>query len=279
MRRLPTFLIVGAPRCGTTSLARYLGAHPAVFMAATKEVHYFDSVPDRGVPWYAAHFEGVTDETAIGEATPNYLSDPCAIQRIAELLPDVRAIAILRNPADRAYSAFQHGRSIGRETRSFLDALDDELHGRSATDPHGRDLPPYIREGRYGEQLRGLAAVLPRDRIHVELFDDLSCEPRSTYERVCAFLDLSPEPVPEIVGQVVNRHQGFRSLRLRRLVKRLPDRREWRTVGRAIGAINRRSDTYEPMPSREREVLRDLYRDDMGTLTTWLGRDLSAWQS
>jgi hypothetical protein len=246
-------------------------------MAATKEIHYFDSMPDRGVSWYAAHFEGVSHETAIGEATPNYLSDAGAAGRIAELLPDVRAIAMLRNPADRAYSAFQHGRSIGREARSFRDALDDELDGRSATDPDGRSLPPYIREGRYGEQLQCLSMSIPRDRIHVELFDDLGGDPRAMYQRVCAFLGVSPEPVPEIVGRVVNGHQGFRSLRVRRLTKRFPDRFAWRTVERTLGAINRRSAIYEPMSGIERGLLKDLYREDIEALATWLGRDLSAW--
>ena len=121
--------------------------------------------------------------------------------------------------------------------------------------------------------------VLPSDRIHVELFDDLERDPRSTYQRVCGFLSVSAEPVPEIVGRVVNGHQGFRSLRLRRLVKQLPDRRGWRTVGRALGAINRRPAAYGPMSEDERVLLRDLYHDDVGALATWLGRDLSEWQT
>ena len=277
--RLPTFLIMGAPRSGTTSLARYLGAHPHVFMAPTKEVHYFDSMPDRGVSWYAEHFDGVVDETAIGEATPNYLSAAGAPERIAALLPDVRAIAILRNPVDRAYSAFQHGRSIGRETRSFRNALGDELDGRRAMDPAGRDLPPYIWEGRYGEQLEHLASLLPRDRIHVELFDDLERDPRATHQRVCSFLGVAVEPVPPIVGRVVNGHQGFRSLALRRLLKRLPDGRGWRAAGRALGAFNRRSAAYEPIEDGDRTLLLDLYRDDIATLETWLGRDLLSWRT
>jgi hypothetical protein len=246
-------------------------------MAATKEIHYFDSMPDRGVSWYAAHFEGVSHETAIGEATPNYLSNAGAAGRIAELLPDVRAIAMLRNPADRAHSAFQHGRSIGREARSFRDALDDELAGRSATDPDGRSLPPYIREGRYGEQLQRLSMSIPRDRIHVELLDDLGGDPRAMYQRVCAFLGVATEPVPEIVGRIVNGRQGFRSLRVRRLVKRLPEGPVRRAMGRTLGTLNRRSAADEPMPDSHRAFLNDLYRDDLETLATWLGRDLSAW--
>lgn len=246
-------------------------------MAATKEIHYFDTVPDRGVSWYAAHFEGVKDEIAIGEATPNYLSNPGAAARIGELLPAVRLIAILRNPADRAYSAYQHGRSIGRETRTFVAALEDELEGRVARDARGRDLPPYIEEGRYIGQLQRLSTYVPRGRIHAVLFEDLLGEPADTYRGVCSFLGVSEDPVPEIVGRVVNGHQGFRSLSLRRIVKRLPDRRLWHALGRALGAVNRRSQAYPPMSERERATLGDLYDADVDRLAVWLDRDLSGW--
>lgn len=276
--RLPTFLIVGAPRCGTTSLARYLGAHRDVFMAPTKEIHYFDAQPDKGLAWYAAHFDGVRDEAMIGEATPNYLSSAEAIERIDHALPDVRAIAILRNPVDRAYSAYQHGCSIGRETRSFCDALEDELHGRSVMDRQGRPLPPYILEGRYAAQLERFSTHVPRERIHVALFEDLQHEPGPTYREVCAFLSVASDPVPAIVGQVVNGHQGFRSLALRGFVKGLPDRRVGRFASRALGAMNRRAASYPPMMADDRAVLRDMYRADIDALEDWLGRDLSAWR-
>jgi hypothetical protein len=248
-------------------------------MAPTKEIHYFDVQPDRGLAWYAAHFDGAHDGSAVGEATPNYLSNAQAVERIADALPDVRAIAILRDPVDRAYSAYQHGCSIGRESRTFSDAIEDELDGRLSMDPQGRPLPPYIREGRYGEQLEGFSSRVPRERIHVALFEDLQREPEATYRAVCTFLGVAPDPVPAIVGRVVNGHQGFRSLRLRGFVHRLPDRRLGRFAARALGTMNRRAATYPPMTEHERAVLRGVYRVDVDALEGWLGRDLSAWRS
>lgn len=271
--RLPTFLIVGAPRCGTTSLARYLGAHPDVFMAPTKEVHYFDAVTDPGLGWYAARFSGVTSELAIGEATPNYLAVEGAAERIAAALPDVAAIAILRDPVERAYSAYRHSRSIGRERRGLRTALEDELADRTERDPQGRSLPSYILEGRYGEQLSRLADLIGRERVHAAFFDDLRDRPIEVFREACTFIGVTPDPVPPIVGKVVNGHQGFRSLRLRRIVRRLPDGAASRTVGRALGALNRRTEAYPPMDERDREFLADLYRDDENVLRIWLGRD------
>src|SRR5688572_14326389 len=113
--RLPDFLIVGAMRSGTTSLHKYLQAHPDVFVASGKEVHFFDRRYGRGLDWYRSRFAGVTTERVVGEATPAYMYDENAIARIAHDLPDARLIVVLRNPVDRAYSHYWRNRSRGRE--------------------------------------------------------------------------------------------------------------------------------------------------------------------
>src|SRR5689334_25080325 len=103
---LPNFVVIGAPKAGTTALSRYLGDHRDGFVAAQKEVHYFDRdhLFSRGVEWYEAQFEGAGGVRAVGDATPGYMYSREAIDRMAALLPDVRLIATLRNPVDRAYS-------------------------------------------------------------------------------------------------------------------------------------------------------------------------------
>ncbi|MGH2726565.1 MAG: sulfotransferase domain-containing protein, partial [Actinomycetota bacterium] len=119
--QLPNFLILGAMKAGTTSLAYWLGEHPDVFLAPGKELFFFN-VPQRwelGVDWYRSQFAGSEGKIARGEATPGYLGHPQAAERIAATLPDVRLIALLRHPADRAYSQYWHNRATGTETRTF----------------------------------------------------------------------------------------------------------------------------------------------------------------
>jgi hypothetical protein len=106
--RLPNFLIVGAMKSGTTSLARYLGAHPQAYVAPEKEINFFERgyVWNRGVDWYASRFEGAGDALAVGEASPSYMYWPTAIERMASVVPDARLIALLRDPVERAYSHY-----------------------------------------------------------------------------------------------------------------------------------------------------------------------------
>src|SRR4051812_42429120 len=106
--RAPDFLIVGAAKAGTTSLAAYLAEHPDVFMARRKELHFFGREKEyrRGWEWYCSHFEGAGDARAVGEATPDYMWRERAVERIAQDLPKARIIATLRHPVDRAYSHY-----------------------------------------------------------------------------------------------------------------------------------------------------------------------------
>ncbi|MEJ2557594.1 MAG: sulfotransferase domain-containing protein, partial [Anaerolineae bacterium] len=118
MRVLPDFLIIGAQKCGTDSLFRYLGGHPCIKLASSKEAHYFDLKFDKGINWYRSHFPLIPYKYSVkrlrkqdlitGEATPYYLFHPHAPGRAAAIVPHVKLIVLLRNPADRAYSHYNH---------------------------------------------------------------------------------------------------------------------------------------------------------------------------
>src|SRR3954470_22907026 len=136
-RMLPTFLISGAQRCGTTSMYKTLSQHPQVLPAVLhKGVHYFDTSFGRGLDWYRGHFPtraaarrvaeavGVPEGRVItGESSPYYMFHPMAGRRIAATLPDARLIILLRDPVERAYSAFTHESARGFEDLSFERAL------------------------------------------------------------------------------------------------------------------------------------------------------------
>lgn len=268
-------------RSGTTSLARYLGEHPDVFVPPRKEIRYFDVPSNARIEWYAAHFKEAIRESAIGEATPNYMYEPQAIHRIADLLPSARLIAILRDPATRAYSHYWMNRALRREPLEFLEAIEKEEARLARAPRRDRLWYSYVDQGRYLRQLQHVCKFFPRDQLHIMLFEDLRDVPNTSYAAVCRFLGVRDDFAPLLLGRKINKYQGFRSLAVRRFVNTLlPMRsRPWQVISGSIGTMNRRSGEYPPMSAEERAVLVDLFRNENEALADWLRRELSLWDS
>ena len=216
-RMSPGFLICGAQRCGTTSMYRALSQHPAVMKAVLhKGVHYFDTGYLNGRGWYQAHFpltvsakrvekrEGVEPMTF--ESAPYYLWHPLAASRIAQDLPDVKIIVLLRDPAERAYSAYTHEKARDYETESFERALeleDGRLEGEEekliadpAYNSHSHQHHAYVHRGRYLPQLQRMEKEVGRDRLHVVDCDDFFADPEPAWREVIQFLDLPTDKIP-----------------------------------------------------------------------------------
>lgn len=211
-RLLPSFLICGGQRCGTTSLYRALAAHPAILKPVLhKGVHYFDTGYHHGPRWYRAHFP--LHRTAhrlaarIGaipmafESSPYYLYHPHAIARIARDLPWVRVVVLVRDPVARAHSQHAHELARGFEHElSFERALALEparLGGESErmlADPGYRSFAhqhhAYRARGEYARYLERMAAHLPRERILVLESAELFSAPERLYDRLLDFLGL-----------------------------------------------------------------------------------------
>lgn len=217
-RMLPSFLIAGGQRCGTTSLHRALIAHPLVTGPVFhKGINYFDVNYHRGPDWYRGHFPRAASvrrkaRSWLGSAEPQamessgyYLYHPLALPRIAADLPDVKLIVMLRNPVERAYSAYKHEVARGFEPASFERALELEaqrLEGeeeRLRTEPgyqsHAHRHQAYLARGRYAEQLERVFEVFARDRVHVLDSEDFFEAPVTTYAAVLEFLGL-PDWMP-----------------------------------------------------------------------------------
>ncbi len=213
MRMEPDFLIVGAQRAGTTSLYKTLVQHPAVLPAGLhKGVHYFDTDYQQGAAWYRSHFplrltaarsgrrHGTTPIT--GEASPYYMFHPMVPGRIASDLPDARLVVLLRDPVERAYSAYTHERARGFETLPFEDAIaaePDRLAGeeeRLRADPSyvspAHQHNAYLARGRYIEQLERLESAVGRDRLCVIDSDELFVDFQSVFPPVLEHLGLDP---------------------------------------------------------------------------------------
>jgi hypothetical protein len=207
-RALPSVLIIGAQKAGTTSLFNYLTSHPDVYPSLGKEIHYFDLHYARGLRWYRGRFpyrrrlggQGVTID-----ASPYYLVHPLAPMRAAQLLPEARLIALLRNPIDRALSHYQHEMRGGRESLSFADAIASEPARLAGEEERLRTEPSYysaahhrysyLHRGRYVEQLRRWARHFPRAQLLVLQSERLFDDPAGTVALVCDFLGLPRHPL------------------------------------------------------------------------------------
>ncbi|KUL36621.1 sulfotransferase domain-containing protein [Actinoplanes awajinensis] len=213
-RMLPSFLICGGQRCGTTSLYRALAAHPVVLKAVLhKGVHYFDTSYERGIDWYRAHFpsrrsaEKIAEKYGVPaqtfESAPYYMYHPQAVARIAGDLPFAKLVVLVRDPVERAYSQHHHEVARGFETeRDFGRAVALEparLHRkeeRLASDPgyysFAHQHHAYRARGEYARYLSVMAQHVGRERIHVVESERFFAEPEPVYDEVCAFLGLPP---------------------------------------------------------------------------------------
>jgi hypothetical protein len=191
---LPEFVIIGAQRCGTTSLYRYLAGHPSVRTASGKELQFLSLHHRRGLRWYRGHFPARPPGVRSFEASPYYLFDPEVPARAAALLPQARFIALLRDPVERAYSHYLHSRAYGVEPLSFADAIDAEPDRLAGAGHAARRRWSYLARGRYAEQLERWFAQVPRERLLVLRTERLSTD----YPRVLDFLGLEAH-TPELV--------------------------------------------------------------------------------
>jgi Sulfotransferase domain len=204
-RMLPSFLIVGAQRCGTTSLFKALIQHPAVRRPfGRKGIHYFDVGYHHGLGWYRSHFPLSLpgSRTITGESSPYYMFHPLAPQRIARDLPGVRLIVALRDPVERAYSAHAHEFARGFETEPFERALELEaerlageerrLRGDDHAQSHSYQHQAYLTRGHYIDQLQQLDMLIGRDSIHVVDSASFFADPAPTFGALISFLGLAP---------------------------------------------------------------------------------------
>jgi Sulfotransferase domain len=212
LRARPDFILVGAQRCGTTSLFRALMAHPQILRPVFhKGVNYFDMNYFRGERWYRGHFPLVAVARArtanhgpprVFDASGYYMYHPTAPERIAKDLPAVKLIAMLRDPVERAYSAYQHEFARGFEWEAFERALDlegerlvgeiDRMRSDQTYESFAHRHHSYTRRGHYAEQLAVFLKLFGPEQLLVIDSEAFFTDPAAEYKRIVDFLDVEP---------------------------------------------------------------------------------------
>jgi len=189
---LPDFIIVGVQKAGTNTLALNLSRHPQVFMAKgllnRRELHFFDNEQNwqRGEAWYREHF--CHPDKLQGEKTPKYMFTAASRERMAEVCPRARLIVSLRNPVDRAYSAWNfYNHNPQARGKNPWSQLPFRESFRTYSDLRDRGL--------YAEQLRHLLELYPRERVHIIIAERMRADPDGTSARLLGFLGLRPAPI------------------------------------------------------------------------------------
>lgn len=299
---LPNFLIIGAAKSGTTSLFNYLGQHPQIYtkkkepgffayagqkvnLAGPEDQERFEKrvVADRRQ--YEALFAGVTTEKAYGEASVAYLYVPGTAERIHQYVPEMRLIAILRNPVERAFSSYMHMRRDGREPLpTFAEALEAEAERIEANWDY---IWHYTRLGFYYEQLRVYYSLFPADQIAVFLFEDFKRDPVQVIQSICRFLDVddafwpdtalkynvSGEPRWPWLHDFVSRPHPVKTA-----VKPLLPLKWRKRMGTQASSWNL-AKQKPALPGEIKQKLQTLYYEDILHLQTLIGKDLTSWLS
>ena len=208
-QKKPNFIIIGAMKAATTSLYTYLKQHPDVFMTAIKEPMFFNNFQNNNnfkilgrktkkittFEQYYPLFDAVKNEKAIGEASPTYISSENCPNLIQQHLPNVKIIAVLRQPVARAYSNFLHARRANRESISdFETAFNKETERKTE---NWSPLYHYKSKGYYTEQLERYFTLFPKENIKVLLFEDLVNNPIETTQELFKFLNIDKSFIPE----------------------------------------------------------------------------------
>jgi hypothetical protein len=300
---MPNFLVIGAAKCGTNALCSYLAQHPQIYFNAHQETMFFCAEGQPTIPYcgpgdrktlrdwdfwvhtrdrYQTLFRNASTEPAIGEGSTWYIYDEQAPERIRQHIPHAKLIAVLRNPVERAYSAFTMLLRDGREPiGDFATALAQEDKRVGAK---WEPLWHYRRMGFYYAQLKRYYDTFDAAQIRVVLYDDFNARPDEVMRDLYTFLEVDPAFVADTSARL-NVSLVPKNLAYHRL---LAGENPVTAVVRAVAPIGFRRRIKNrlitpnlvkppPMPPEVRSRLVDVFRQDIMQLQDLLGRDLSQW--
>lgn len=290
---LPNFFVVGAQKAGTTSLHKYLSAHPDIYLPAQKETKFF-ARPDRyaqGIEEYERrYFSGCSGESAVGEVDPDYMFYEEALDRMGKHLDlgKVKFIFLLRNPVERAYSHYLMTCRRGEESLEFGEAILAEKD-RAVGDFFSRSRYSYVSRGLYLDQIERFVQRAGRENVLVLLTENLQKDPVNTLERSFEFLGVDPDI--DIAGLERKYHGATlpRSVGLVRLMKgENPVKNAFRILvpvhsvrswlKKKMQAWNQSDRKIPALSTADRDYLNQLYKPHNDALAAFTGYGLEGWR-
>ncbi len=285
----PDFFIIGAPKCGTTSMDAWLSEHPSIYMAK-KEPHYFNTdhknrkITDSTV--YHALFAGATEtHLTIGESSVRYLYSQDAVSNILNYNPNAKFIVMLRNPIDMVYSWHNQIYVSGLEPiKDFTTAWGLQEQRLSGQDMRQCAEPKMLNYGavcQLGEQLQRLYQQVPPERVHLIFFDDLQQNARQSYQSVLHFLGVADDH-----KQAFMIHNPAKKHRIRLLTNSLNELGKIKIrlgikhnfgIAEFMKAKNIKTQKRKPLSAEMRRTLIDYFSDDINLLAKLSGRNLDDW--
>lgn len=289
MKKMPNFLIIGAMKSGTTALYNSLNQHPQVYMSRLKEPNFFaydgtEKFPVTNLEDYQALFEGVTNQKLIGEASTTYLFSPTATVNIKKYLPQGKLIAILRDPAQRAYSLY-----LMRYRANKPEALTNENNLIDSFAKFVNQGQGGVLNQRYYGSIKRYSKHFKREQLKICLYQDLKEEPNLLIEDICQFLDLDSK----ILNNQVVQNSNLGGVPKNKLIYTFGENlctafnqtllpfmpKKLLNPLRAIYTEMKTRNLAQapPLPGKIRQQLINIYREDILHLEDFLQRDLSPW--
>lgn len=292
MIQKPNFFIIGAPKCGTTAMAKYLSEHTDIIMANPKEPHYFcsDLMLHHDGLWKVGSDEEyltrffppfVKPTQLVGEASVFYLYSKIATKKILEFNPDAKFIVMIRNPVDAAYALFSQYSFVGEEVDDFMVAWNmqkDRKEGKNIPDKFLIDprLLLYKELFSFGKQIRDLYSLVDEKNILIISFDDFAKDTKGVYKGVLDFINIYDDERQDFTK--INAARKIDNPRLVRVLRS----RAIRKIASTIKLLSRLKSLgfgrpEVRLPSEYRRVVAPFFADDIELLSDILGKDLTHW--
>jgi len=296
-RGLPNVLIIGAQKAGTTSLFYWLSQHPDIFAPEhAKDFNAFflnEKLYEKGVNEYSKVFNGWKDQSVILAGNVNYLYYPHIAKRIIDFDQNIKLIVLLRDPVERAKSAYQYAMQRGLDFRNFEEIINTEITKSDKllwqTEISQKN---YLEHGRYSNQLEKYFSLFKRKQIFIGLFEDMIDNPNLFLHEVFNFLELPQcdnidtlkknptlgQARSNVIAKVLYSRNSLLRKALRPIISVIPNHLKFRMIS-IFSSLNSDNETKKIDLSKYNNILKEFYRTDVKHLQRIVDLDLSKWKN